>query len=447
MIVQFFNHGTGSSRSAITYLLQENDSEGKRREPKPEIFSGDPKLTGFLIDNNPRKHKYSSGVIAFRNNEKPTETELKKIIKSFREAFCPDLGEDKVNMLIVKHEDKGNTELHILIPMVEMTTQKQFNINPPGEKAQQMCKDFSAVWNHKLGYAQVVPDPLKIAFSQFDTKTRKGSRHRKTKERFSEEISKLIRNGKIRSRDELCGFLSNRNFKITRKGKDYISVILPNQEKAIRLRGPLFQKYANYSELVKQADEAINQTFLNAFQAFNIEERLNVSTQYRREFNNNAYSGKKRSPKGSTRKAPIPRASKAKVHHKTTIDIGNNAIQSKSNNILIGGNSKDLKSKQIRTAKGNGSQNATTSPSVGGKSSGAPASIKKSLASVQSSIVSAMADYTNARTPEERESASRKLAELKAQEEKLQFELLEAEKAELNQEHSPASTPRRRPKP
>lgn len=446
MIVQFFNHGTGSSRSAITYLLQENDSEGKKREPQPEIFSGDPKLTGFLIDNNPRKFKYSSGVIAFRDGEKPTDRELKQIVKSFRESFCPDLGEDKVNMLIVRHQDKGNTELHILIPMVEMTTQKQFNINPPGPKAQQMCKDFSAVWNHKLGYAQVVEDPLKVAMSQFDAKTKEGSKNKKIKSRFGEEIAKLIRNGKIKSRDELCGFLANRGFTITRKGRDYLSVKLPNAGKSIRLRGPLFQKYANYPELAKQADNVVNKTFLNDFQAFNIEERLNASTGYRREFNNKAYVLKKRTHKGSTLHSSKTKQ-QPKVQHETTIGIGNHAIESNSNNILIGGSAKDLQAKQIRTAKGNGSQNATTSPSVGGKSSGATASIKKSLASVQSAIVSAMADYTNARTPEERESASRKLAELKAQEEKLQFELFEAEKAELNQEHSPASTPRRRPKP
>ncbi len=142
MIVQFFNHGSGKSKSAIGYLLAEKDSDGKIRNPPAEIFYGDKKLTADLIDNNSNKLKYTSGVIAFRDNEKPNEAQLNKIIKDFYLTFCPGLGPDRVNMFIVKHQDKGNLELHFLIPRLELKTMKSFNISPPGKKSQQLAKIF-----------------------------------------------------------------------------------------------------------------------------------------------------------------------------------------------------------------------------------------------------------------------------------------------------------------
>ena len=66
-------------------------------------------------------------------------------------------------------------------------------------------------------------------------------------------------------------------------------------------------------------------------------------------------------------------------------------------------------------------------------SSGATTGIRASLASVQNSIISALADLSNAKTPEEKASLERRLSELRVQEAKLQYELEEAKKAELNQ--------------
>ena len=85
--------------------------------------------------------------------------------------------------------------------------------------------------------------------------------------------------------------------------------------------------------------------------------------------------------------------------------------------------------KQRRT----GSQNATNSPSTKVMSNGATTGIRASLASVQNSIISALADLSNAKTPEEKASLERRLSELRVQEAKLQYELEEAKKAELNQ--------------
>ncbi len=447
MIVQFFNHGTGKADSAVRYLLQDNDSNGNPRNPKPEIFYGDPDLTKLLIDNNPRKFKYSSGVIAFRDDEKPTEAQLNKIIKDFYLTFAPGLGPDRLNMLIVRHEDKGNTELHLLIPMIDAKTQKQFNITPPGEASKQMFRDFQAMWNHKLGYAQVVEDPLKAEFSNFDKKVPAGKTSNTIKNRLSVEIPKLIRKGKINNRNELIGFLEERGCTITRKGMDYISVKFPNQKKATRLTGPVFSKNSDYKKLVNEADAVLNNTFLNSFQVSRIKVRLEGSTEYRRNFIENRFNKPKRIRKGTTIKPKLP---KQKLTSATVQDISSiNKNQPETNSGKILSNVDRGISNKLRnpTSGAKGSQYAKSPVSERKKSSGAVQGVAKSLASLQMQIDSAQADLANAQTLEDRIKAEAKLNSLILQKNKLLAEIEQARIAELNQEQAPATTPRRRPRP
>ena len=82
MIISTFKTGKGKSRGPLNYLLG-NDKENKPRNPAPVILKGDRKLTEVLIDSNHRQYKYTSGAIAFRDNEKPTEEQLNKIINAF----------------------------------------------------------------------------------------------------------------------------------------------------------------------------------------------------------------------------------------------------------------------------------------------------------------------------------------------------------------------------
>ena len=134
-----------------------------------------------------------------------------------------------------------------------MKTMRRFNINPPGRHAQQLQKDFSDYWNRNLGYEQVMEDPIKASFSQFDTKTLDGSKNKARKERLSYEIAKRIKIGRINNRDELIKFLNEKDFEVTRKGKDYLSIKMPGKEKAIKFKGACFVEGADYKDLVKKS--------------------------------------------------------------------------------------------------------------------------------------------------------------------------------------------------
>lgn len=238
MIVSTFKTGTGKASGPLNYLLKKKD-----RDPQAEIFQGDSKLLQVLIDSNPRKFKYSSGVIAFRDNEQPTDEQLRQIVKAFEKTFKPSLDSDRVPLLWVLHRDKGNTELHFLAPMQDAKTGKQFNICPPGKQFQQMYRDFQTVANHRYGWEQVPTNLLRSEFNRFDEQA-------KLKEQFCDKVPRLAKSEKLKNREDLLEWLKPQGFTVTRLGKDYVSLKHSTQKKAFRLKGPAFTDGANYQALL-----------------------------------------------------------------------------------------------------------------------------------------------------------------------------------------------------
>ena len=255
MIITTFNTGRGKTKGPLNYLLG-NDKDNKQRDPAPEIVKGDRKLTEILIDSNTRKYKYTSGAISFRDNEKPTQQQIEKIIEAFERTFTPNL-QERVPIFWVKHEDKGNTELHFIVPMQDAKTGKQFNICPPGEQFQQMFKDFQALANDKYGWEQVRPSLFKTEMSKVEALAEDNKNIKKI---LSKELEKKIKTGELNHRNDLMDYLKNIGFEITRAGKDYISLKYKKAKKATRFKGPVFSFGANYQDLLKQFSQSPNLT-------------------------------------------------------------------------------------------------------------------------------------------------------------------------------------------
>ncbi len=252
MIISTFKTGKGKAKGPLNYLLG-NDKDNKPRNPAPEIIKGDKRLTEILIDSNHRQYKYTSGAIAFRDNEKPTQEQIEKIINAFEKTFTPGL-EERIPILWVKHEDKGNTELHFICPMQDARTGKQFNICPPGENFKQMYRDFQSLINDKYGWEQVRGNMFKAQMTELD-KAQPDNSNNKMKEVLSKKIEEKVKKGELNKRSHLIDFLKNLGFEITRQAKDYISVKHHKAKKATRLKGPAFEDNANYQDLLKQTDK------------------------------------------------------------------------------------------------------------------------------------------------------------------------------------------------
>lgn len=282
MLIKIFkNVGKGSSRGPISYLLGK-DKDGKPREPKPVELNqlltseGSKDAVAFLIDNNKRANKYTSGVIAFRDDEKLRPMQIQEIIKDFRKTFLPGLDENNIPVLWVMHREKGNTELHFLVPKQEATTGKAFNIAPPGKQSQQLFKDFQKLQNHKLGFKQVVPILLKAPFDTFEKETRK--------EKISSYLVEKVKANEIQNRSDLLRHLQqDLKWKVTRIGDDYISFIPTGKDKPIRLKGLAFTAKADYRDMLKQASN--QPTKLNPDEILKIDKSLQNGIKARTSYN------------------------------------------------------------------------------------------------------------------------------------------------------------------
>lgn len=446
MIVQFFKHGTGKARSAINYLLGSTDHTGKQRSIKPILFDGDPKLTELLIDTNHRKFKYASGAISFKDDEKPSETQLKEIIKSFKKSFCPSM-EDRINLLWVLHEDKNNIELHFLCPMVSIPkiginkTMKQFNINPPGLYSQQLQKDFSALWNEKLGFEQVIEDPFKAQLSKLDWKVPGQSESKDFKKKISEKVSSDIRRGRIDNREALIVFLSENGYKVTKSLKTCVYVKAPFQDEAIRLRGPIFREDADYQALIKQVDEKVQAgRKLTPDKFTEVFARFNKGVEYRRNFNAKRFSDKKRVSKGYAQ--PVYKEPKNTIKTGKISLVDALPVQT-TNNVqtdeitAVKQQSELTKEKTYGYMNGNQKRSSSSQDAINASPSGASSSmgsierLNASISFLENSIHLLITKLAHAPV-EKRTEIENQISQMKIELAKVQYALEEAKKASLN---------------
>lgn len=453
MIVTFYNHGTGKAENSINYLLSSKDHTGKLRDVKPDVIKGDAETSIEVINGISRKHKYSSGSINFRNNEKPTKQQIKKIIENF-EYVTTGRMPDRVCFFWVLHEDKGNIELHFVAANTDLITGKQIIINPPGFHSQQLINDFQAHWNDELGYDQVVPDPLKASFSALDMKSKgpiagegeKQVSNKEYKTKISQVIATKIRSGRINNRDELVNYLEEKGFKIETnsiKGKELKTcikierIVSDKNGKAktqwLTLKGPVFHKNADYKQLVKQADQMTINQKLTPEKRIEILTRLRDGIDYREQFYKKALVIKQRK---STFKIPAKYNIGAKDNVKLPkidnnkgpkVEVPESSVNKKSNDYV----SKNIPN--IMNEKSNkGSQNTSNSASSGTPAgNGSIESLNISISSLKNNMTALIVQLSQA-PPEKKATIERQINQLKMQILQLQLRLAEAKKAEWN---------------
>lgn len=305
MNVTIFPTGKGGSESAVRYLLSDTDHEGKKRSVMPEILFGDPDTFTTIANATKRQHKYTSGVIAFRDHETITPDQVTTLIETFRATFLPSLKVDEnFADFWVMHRDKGNVELHFLVANTELVSTQQLNIHPPGEKNIQFFNAFSAVMNDTFGFAQVVPDPLKISLKPFEAKSPNGKKDKKAKDDFAKVLHTEIVGGFIKDRNQLIGYLKHQGVEVPTIGTDFITVRLPGAKKNTRLKGPLFTKGSDYAALVAEHHQSKIPKHLTPAEAQDQKDKLVAGIEARAAFNQRRYL----TPKPGAKR--LPRAAK-----------------------------------------------------------------------------------------------------------------------------------------
>ena len=313
MNITIFPNGKGGAESAVKYLLSDTDHEKKKRTVLPEILFGDPNTFTEIANSTKRQHKYTSGVIALRDgleSQSVTPEQITTLIETFRSTFLPGLKVDEnFADFWVMHREKGNVELHFLYANTELVINSQLNIHPPGEKNIQFFNAFSAVMNDNFGFAQIVPDPLKIALKPFEAKSPNGKKDKKVKNDFAKVLHSEIVNGIISNRNQLIGYMKRHGIDVQSVGNEFITVRLPGAQRNTRLKGPLFHKDSDYQKLVAEHHQSKIPKFLTPEESKDQQEKLIAGIRARTAFNRKRYLTPKPGAKRTHR--PIKKASSA----------------------------------------------------------------------------------------------------------------------------------------
>lgn len=285
MLIKFFTSGTGGGSGPTDYccnkfvptvvtivdpetqkikseVLRGEDGKPimKERIPPPEILGGNREQTRKLIDSLDTKWKYTSGVIAFAPDDNPSEEQQKKLIDEFEKTAFAGLDRDQYDILWVRHRHEGSTELHFIIPRVELSTGKSYNAAPPNwEKTFDPLRD---AWNYENDWAR--PDDLArarlhqpghVAHQQSENLKAGLAASPDQKKDITEYLTERIEAGMITNRADIIEALKEVDLEINRQGKDYISVRLEPNAKPIRLKGAIYGEDFKREELVELVRE------------------------------------------------------------------------------------------------------------------------------------------------------------------------------------------------
>ena len=245
MMITFLAQGRGNIHLAVSYCAGAVDANGMVRD-EVRVLRGSPKMVEDVAAGLPFTEKYKSAVVAWAPGDIPTEPELQQFLDDFAEVSFAGLDPTRFCWTAFLHVAEHKIDMHILVANVDLDTGKHFNAAPPGWQ-----KDFDPLrdmWNHRKGWARP-DDPLRARpwqpgkrSSITAARVRAGLEvEPDTKRVLAEMLLDRVARKQIKNRDDVLAAL--REFgDITRTSDDFISVKLPNLDKAVRLRGTLFQR-------------------------------------------------------------------------------------------------------------------------------------------------------------------------------------------------------------
>lgn len=240
MLVKFFKNKNGGSTAGIDYLLNKRVEQGTAN-----LLKGNATVTRKILRSLTKKQKLCIGCLSFE--EKDIDLDIKqKIIDEFERLLFGEYKE-RFNILWVQHVDKGRLELNFAIPKIDIESSMAFN--PYYDKVDRPLIDtWQNYVNLKFGFTDP-KDPVKAHMLQ-------GSRKEIGVIKNYIELEKILTekfiNQEFSCRDDILKALRDSNIEVSRVGKDYISIKLPNTKKAKRFKGDMFSEEFRDFESLEQ---------------------------------------------------------------------------------------------------------------------------------------------------------------------------------------------------
>ena len=293
--MKVFSHGTGDGDRPVHYLIREDIPS--RKEHPPEVLRGDPKLTAALINSIERRWKFTSGVLAWHPGDDVNEAQERDVMDAFERVAFAGLEAEQRHILSVRHRHAGHHELHFLIPRMELSSGKDFNACPPGWQ-----KDFSVfrdLFNWREGWARpddsartrdFLPDKADLLHAQAArwNRTLKSANRDEAKTAITELLKSRLSQGDIKSREDVLRILKEEGLHISRAGRDYIGVVVPESGLKIRLKGGIFSETWRQKEESLEKEVRPNKQELQK-RIISLEEELERVLEKRKRINRKRY--------------------------------------------------------------------------------------------------------------------------------------------------------------
>ncbi len=257
MHVKFIARGTGSARAAGDYLLGDRDAAGKPRDGV-EVRRGDPDLVAAVADSLEFKHKYTSGVIAWAPEDRPTDAQIEAVLDKFEKTAWAGLEPDRYAWTAVEHrEHGGGVHVHVLAARCDLETGKSLNIAPPGWQ-----KTFGPLrdgFNHEHGWSRP-DDPARARAQQPGHRALIDAANLRAglaveadpRELVSDYLLQRVEHGVVRERADVVAALKEAGLDVPRQGSDYVTAHDPETGKRWRLKGALYEHDCDLAARLRQ---------------------------------------------------------------------------------------------------------------------------------------------------------------------------------------------------
>lgn len=239
MLSKFFRHGMGRGKAPIQYLL---GRDGQREGAT--VLRGDPKMLEAVIDSLAAQGRraYTSGVLSF--GELVTDSVKENCMQAYDRFLGAD-GAANLATLWVEHTDKGRTELHFVVANLDLDTGRSYTpyLDRFDRHTRDALDDFLTA---KHGGADP-DDPRRARHTATAADYLKVSGDRKKlaamlDARIEEEAAHFDAIGRLWTQSDAIETFERLGFRVTRKGRDYVSINHPAMGKAMRLKGAFYER-------------------------------------------------------------------------------------------------------------------------------------------------------------------------------------------------------------
>lgn len=240
MLAKFFKNKNGGSVAGINYLLNYRVKDGTAF-----VLKGSEVVARQIVSNMTKKQKLCIGCLSFE--EADIDLDIKqKVIDEFETLLFGEYKE-RFNILWVQHIDKGRLELNFAIPKIDLESGMAFN--PYYDKKDRALID---AWQNLANFKFNFSDPKDPAKAHMLQGSRKEIGVIKDYIELEKILTEKFINQEFTCRDDILNALKSSDIDITRIGKDYISVKLPNSKKAKRFKGDMFSEEFRDFESLEQ---------------------------------------------------------------------------------------------------------------------------------------------------------------------------------------------------